>query len=70
MVEGGSLVAAGAVVAPGTVVKSGELWGGNPAVKMRDLKVRHRGGSNTNPQDTKANAAGRRERLWPLSLSL
>jgi tetrahydrodipicolinate N-succinyltransferase len=39
VVEGGSLVAAGAVVAPHTVVKAGELWGGSPAAKLRDLKV-------------------------------
>ncbi len=37
VVEGGAMVAAGALVAPGKVVKSGELWGGNPARKMRDL---------------------------------
>ena len=38
VVEGGAMVAAGAVVSPCTVVKAGELWGGNPAVKLRDLK--------------------------------
>ena len=37
VVEGGAMVAAGALVTPGKVVKSGELWGGNPAKKMRDL---------------------------------
>ncbi|WP_417782592.1 gamma carbonic anhydrase family protein [Terasakiella pusilla] len=37
VVEGGAMVAAGALVAPGKRVKSGELWGGNPAKKMRDL---------------------------------
>ncbi len=37
VVEGGAMVAAGALVAPGKRVKSGELWGGNPARKMRDL---------------------------------
>ena len=37
VVETGAMVAAGALVTPGKVVKSGELWGGNPAKKMRDL---------------------------------
>jgi len=32
-----SMIAAGAVVLPGTKVPTGELWGGNPAIKMRDL---------------------------------
>jgi len=36
-VETLSLVAAGAVVGKGQVVKSGELWIGNPARKLRDL---------------------------------
>ena len=37
VVETGAMVAAGALVTPGKVVKAGELWGGNPAKKMRDL---------------------------------
>ncbi|WP_135078392.1 gamma carbonic anhydrase family protein [Terasakiella sp. SH-1] len=37
VVESGAMVAAGALVTPGKIVKSGELWGGNPAKKMRDL---------------------------------
>mmetsp|Transcript_835 Transcript_835/g.1873 ORF Transcript_835/g.1873 Transcript_835/m.1873 type:complete len:190 (+) Transcript_835:135-704(+) len=36
-VESGGMVAAGAMVTGKTVVKSGELWGGRPAKKMRDL---------------------------------
>ncbi len=36
------MVAAGAVVAAGTTVPSGELWGGNPARKLRDLKPEER----------------------------
>ena len=32
-----SFVAAGAVIDRGDVVKSGELWGGNPARKLREL---------------------------------
>ncbi|CAN0086630.1 unnamed protein product [Scytosiphon promiscuus] len=35
-VEQGSIVAAGAVVMPDTVVGAGQVWGGNPAVYMRD----------------------------------
>ncbi|KAI8473967.1 MAG: trimeric LpxA-like protein [Monoraphidium minutum] len=37
-VETGAMVAAGAVVSAGAVVPSGELWGGNPARRLRALK--------------------------------
>lgn len=37
-VESGSMVAAGAVVDRGTTVPSGELWAGNPAKRLRELK--------------------------------
>lgn len=37
IVETGAMVAAGAVVTPRKIVRSGELWAGNPAVKMRDI---------------------------------
>lgn len=37
-VGSGAIVAANAVVLDGTEVPSGELWGGNPATKLRDLK--------------------------------
>lgn len=37
-VESGAIVAAGAIVEPGGRVPSGEIWGGNPARKLRDLK--------------------------------
>ncbi|KAL7528864.1 hypothetical protein ACHAWF_002741 [Thalassiosira exigua] len=37
IVESQSFVAAGAVVDRGSVVKGGEIWGGNPARKLRDL---------------------------------
>jgi len=36
-VEGGAFVAAGSAVMRGTIVKSGELWAGSPARKLRDL---------------------------------
>jgi len=36
-VESGGQVAAGALVSPGKTVKSGELWAGVPAKKLRDL---------------------------------
>ena len=36
-VEAQSFVAAGAVIGRGVTVKSGELWAGNPAKKLRDL---------------------------------
>lgn len=32
------MVAAGSYVEEGTVVPSGELWAGNPAKKLRDVK--------------------------------
>jgi carbonic anhydrase/acetyltransferase-like protein (isoleucine patch superfamily) len=38
VVEQGAMVAAGAMVPPGKRVKAGELWAGNPAKPMRDLK--------------------------------
>ncbi len=38
VIEEGAMVAAGAVVPPKKVVPSGQLWGGNPARYMRDLK--------------------------------
>lgn len=37
VVESGAMVAAGALVTPGKRVKKGELWGGSPARKLRDL---------------------------------
>lgn len=37
-VESGALVAAGAVVQPNTTVAAGQVWGGNPARFIRDLK--------------------------------
>jgi gamma-carbonic anhydrase len=37
LVERGALVAAGALVTPGKRVKTGELWAGTPAKKVRDL---------------------------------
>lgn len=40
VVESGALVAAGALVTPGKRVKRGELWGGSPARKLRDLEPR------------------------------
>lgn len=38
IIEPGAFVAAGALVAPGKTVPSGELWGGSPARKLRDLR--------------------------------
>ncbi|MFZ2619318.1 MAG: gamma carbonic anhydrase family protein [Alphaproteobacteria bacterium] len=38
VVQRGAMVAAGAVVTPRTVVPAGELWAGNPAKKLRDVK--------------------------------
>lgn len=38
VVEGGAMVAAGALISPGKRVPRGELWAGNPARKLRDLR--------------------------------
>ncbi|KAL3826484.1 hypothetical protein ACHAXA_004321 [Cyclostephanos tholiformis] len=43
IVERHSFVAAGSVIERGQVVKEGELWGGNPARKLRDLSSEERG---------------------------
>lgn len=37
VVERHAMVAAGALVTPGKIVRSGELWAGSPARRMRDL---------------------------------
>jgi hypothetical protein len=37
-VASGAMIAAGAVLEPGAAVASGELWAGNPARKLRELK--------------------------------
>ena len=37
-VEKGAIVAAGAVVQPDTVIPTGQLWAGNPAKFLRDVK--------------------------------
>jgi gamma-carbonic anhydrase len=37
VIETGAMVAAGAVVTPRKIVRKGELWAGNPALKLRDL---------------------------------
>ncbi len=42
VVESGAMVAAGALVAPGKRVPAGEIWGGTPARKMRDLTPEQR----------------------------
>ncbi len=38
VVETGAMVAAGAVVTPGKIVRKGELWAGNPAKMIREIK--------------------------------
>ena len=39
IVESHAMVAAGALVTPGKRVRTGELWAGSPAKKMRDLTI-------------------------------
>lgn len=43
VVESQSFVAAGAVIERGQIIKEGEMWGGNPARKLRDLTAEERG---------------------------
>ena len=31
------MIAAGGMLTPGKIIKAGEMWGGSPARKMRDL---------------------------------
>ena len=38
VMQKGSMLAAGSLLTTKTIVKSGELWGGSPARKMRDLR--------------------------------
>lgn len=38
VVETGAMVAAGALIAPGKRVPKGQIWAGNPAKYLRDLK--------------------------------
>jgi len=38
-IEKGAIVAANALVPPGKRVKSGEVWAGNPAKKLRDVRA-------------------------------
>ena len=40
LVEKGAMVAAGALLTPGKTVKSGEVWAGKPAKKLRDINER------------------------------
>ena len=42
VVESGAMVAAAALVTPGKRVPGGELWGGNPARRMRELTEKAR----------------------------
>ncbi len=42
VVESGAMVAAGALVTPNKRVPAGELWGGSPAKKLRDLTAEER----------------------------
>ena len=42
VVESGAMVAAGALVAPGKRIPSGQLWAGNPARYLREVRERER----------------------------
>lgn len=43
------MLAAGSVVEPGVTIPSGELWAGNPARKLRELKDEEKDYLNTLP---------------------
>ncbi len=42
VVESGAMVAAGALVTPNKRIPSGQIWGGNPAKYLRDLRPEER----------------------------
>jgi len=50
VVEGGAMVAAGALVTPRKRVPAGELWGGSPAKRMRELGEAERRELTYSPQ--------------------
>ena len=50
IVRAGGMLAAGAVLTPGKVVNPGELWGGNPARLLRELRTDERDGMIINVQ--------------------
>lgn len=39
LIESNTIIQPGSVISDNTIVKEGELWGGNPAIKIRDLLV-------------------------------
>ena len=63
VVESDAMVAAGAIVTPNKVVKSGELWAGAPAKKMRDLEPDEIKRRNRSAPNYAANAALHRQSL-------
>jgi carbonic anhydrase/acetyltransferase-like protein (isoleucine patch superfamily) len=62
-VESGAMVAAGAVVPAGATVPGGELWGGNPARRLRDLKPEERDYLEALPQRYQELAAQHKDAL-------
>lgn len=65
-VEAGAMLAAGSMLTPGKTVPTGELWGGRPARKMRDLTDVERAMMTAGPQAYAALAKLHREGLEPL----
>jgi len=57
VIESGAMVAAGAVVKPGTRIPANQIWAGNPAKYLRDMKA-----------DEKVNISELRSELQELSL--
>lgn len=57
VVETGAMIAAGAMVTPNKRILRGELWGGNPAKKMRDLTPEQMAGFYAQCAAYAANAA-------------
>lgn len=69
-VESGSMIAAGAVIEAGTTVGSGELWAGNPAKKIRELKQEERDYLDSLPDRYKDLAGQHKEILHHLQLKI
>lgn len=64
VVESDAMVAAGAVVTPNKIVKSGELWAGAPAKKMRDMTPEEIARRAKSAPGYAVNAAKHSKSLW------
>ena len=66
VIESGAMLAAGALLTPGKRIPAGELWGGSPARKMRDIPPADRAGLDRNTASYVENGRRYREGLKPV----